>query len=436
MASGAKALSTRKKIAFATIPVCALFVVAELTLRAIGYRSPDSDPYESFVLHRPLFEKKGDALRTNRARTSYFVDQEFPRNPDPSAFRCFALGGSVTHGFLLEDPGNEAYLYRLGRRLERDLPDRRFEMINCGGLAYATYRLVGIAEECLGYDPDLLILMCGHNEFLEPRRYAELLAAPAAPQHSLRLIDLVQHLTMNRVRSTNTAPRSPEERSMVMSADHIEERYIVRDQSEIDQTVAHFSRNLRRIVGLCRERGVPVVLCVEPSNLRDWPPFETVARGKLTMVELNERLARIADLNARGENEPALKLTREVLDADPGAAMFHYAAAKCLDALGRPAEAKPEYLKARDLDAFPHRSISALNDAVREIAGSENVPLYDAEDALMEAAKDGIPGNDLFLDQCHPNAEGHRLIADGLAELIERQILKHAGDGGEPPRGE
>ena len=53
-------------------------------------------------------------------------------------------------------------------------------MINCGGVSYASYRLGPILDEVLGYEPDLIMLYTGHNEFLEARTYPRLIE-PAGP---------------------------------------------------------------------------------------------------------------------------------------------------------------------------------------------------------------------------------------------------------------
>ncbi|NQU10273.1 hypothetical protein HQ590_05760 [bacterium] len=54
-------------------------------------------------------------------------------------------------------------------------------------------------------------------------------------------------------------------------------------------------------------------------------------------------------------------------------------------------------------------------DAVREVAAAERVDLVDAY-ALFLATGDGV--DDLLLDGMHPNAAGHRLVADALLQAL------------------
>jgi hypothetical protein len=207
-----------------------------------------------------------------------------------------------------------------------------------------------------------------------------------------------------------------------LSADFIDERYVVRDENEFQQTLDHFAWNLGRMADRCREHGTPVIFCTSPSNLRDWFPFHTEPAG-FTLDDLEHRLALVRHRYAQKQFAEGLRQARAVLAVDARAAAFHYVAAQCLEALGRKDEAKREYLLARDTDAFPHRTLSSFNEAVRALVRErrgrgEDVELFDAEAVFSRAAPDGLPGNDLFLDQCHPNLRGHALLARGLADLI------------------
>jgi hypothetical protein len=51
--------------------------------------------------------------------------------------------------------------------LQATQPDRTWEVINCGGVSYGSWRLVAVLKEVLQYAPDLIILATGENEFLE-----------------------------------------------------------------------------------------------------------------------------------------------------------------------------------------------------------------------------------------------------------------------------
>jgi lysophospholipase L1-like esterase len=415
-------LSLRKKILFALVPAGALLVFAEGLLRLLGYQSSVADPYESFVFHRPLFETDGHELRTNPARTSYFHRQRFPRSKPPGVQRYFAFGGSDTYGWTLPDSGRDTYPAELARRLEARFAPTHFEVINCGGLAYASYRLLGLVEECLEYQPDLMIVMSGHNEFLEPRRYASLREPRSAVSKAwddLRLVRLGRDLGCRLAPLARTFGGSPSG----LSVDFVRVEYMVRDEREFQETRTHYVWNLNRMADRCREHGTPVIFCTSAANLRNWSPSLLEPGGDPAAADRLRRLAEIRQGYERQQFAETLVRAQAELACDPRIASLHYTAAQCLDALGRTAEAKREYVLARDTDAFPHRALSSFNEAVRALVRErqeqgEDVELFDAEAVFARAAADGIPGNDLFHDQCHPNLEGHRLLAQGLEELI------------------
>jgi hypothetical protein len=56
-----------KKLVFGMVATVGLLGICELVLRIVGYHGAISDPFESFVLHLPLFEPDGDEMRTGRA---------------------------------------------------------------------------------------------------------------------------------------------------------------------------------------------------------------------------------------------------------------------------------------------------------------------------------------------------------------------------------
>ena len=306
----------------------------------------------------------------------------------------------------------------LSTLLGKTFPDRSFEAVNCGGICYASYRLVGLVEECLAYSPDFIVVASGHNEFLEPRYYKTLLAERKGQLTFLRLCKTAQLIQHIAVLARERADLSEAPTPSVLAPNTIDERYIVRDEEEYEQTRLHFAHNLEKIAHMCRKANVPVVLLTLPSNLRDWPPFHTVPARGVPEELLSSQLASISALLDKGDYRNALMLADDVLKLHPTSAAFYFLLAKCHDGLGNHREALALYRQARDLDGFPHRAPSAFNAAVRKVASESDAVLFDADKLFTGKSPDGIPGNDLFLDQCHPNEQGHRLLAQGLLETV------------------
>src|SRR5262249_61251249 len=100
-------------------------------------------------------------------RLNHFRPDSFAAKKSPHEFRVFCLGGSTVQGEPFEI--ETAFTTWLELSLQAADPERKFDVINCGGVSYATYRLVPVLQEVAGHQPDLIIFFEGHNEFLEDR---------------------------------------------------------------------------------------------------------------------------------------------------------------------------------------------------------------------------------------------------------------------------
>ena len=61
---------------------------------------------------------------------------------------------------------------------------RTWEVINAGGISYASYRVALVVKELAAYAPDLFVVYSGHNEFLERRTYSDTLDEPEPSRDS------------------------------------------------------------------------------------------------------------------------------------------------------------------------------------------------------------------------------------------------------------
>ncbi|MBM82726.1 MAG: hypothetical protein CMJ78_19355 [Planctomycetaceae bacterium] len=409
-ASTRPSLSLRKKLAFAFIPCVVFFAAAELLLRLIDYQSPSADPYASFVTRSSLFEEGVDGVMfTAKKRTRLFHPIGFKKNKDPDAIRYFTVGGSTTYGYHLKAPLFDCYCMRLSNQMQQEY-SVPIEPINCGGVAYASYRLAPIVDETLNYSPDFIILMTGNNEFLEPRYYEEIFENTSPGQRLLQVSRFIQSL--------NDLGYAV---GLTKSDDGIGEwkgQYVVRDETEIQHTLDHYTVNLTRMVTACREKNVPLILCTVPTNLRDWPPFVSEPAAGTSQEEFDELVKEAQALLDQKKYDECQQQCEKLVKKHPRGAIFHYLIAKCLDGQGNAKAALESYIQARDKDAFPQRALSSFNDTVRQIAEENNVRLLDTEKLFIENSEAGIPGNSLFLDNCHPNNKGHQLITDALMKFV------------------
>jgi len=433
---GRKALFRLVAVLLALVP----FVAAELLFVALGWGRPEEhdDPFVGFSGVNPLFVLSADGERyeVSRSRRRCFRPDWFAAEKGPDEFRIFCLGGSTVQGrpYGIET----AFSTWLELSLQLAEPDRRWRVVNCGGVSYASYRLVPILKEVLGHGADLVILYTGHNEFLEAREYGGFrdtpgwLAGPWQLAARTRTFHVVREAYL-RLRGTSLADAEgrtvlKSDVQAILDYEGGLEKYH-RDEQWTFGVIEHFRFNVRRMVRMCKEAGVPILLVNPVTNLRDCPPFKSQNRDGLTdarRTEWNALLRQSADATGTPE---AVELLGRALAIDNQHAGVHYRLAKELDRLGRIAEARTEYLRAKELDICPLRILEPMNEEILTIAREEGVPLVDAREAIAQASRDGIPGDDLLADHVHPRITGHRLIADVLLDELAAQGMVHPSPG-------
>ena len=163
--TGPYLLSKLKLIAFGAISCSLLFLLLEGVLAVFdipkGGRS--RDPFVGFSSQGKLFTdsayiKNGEIIPlmiTHPDKLELFPDQSFTKTKAANVFRAFCIGGSTTYGrpyyhhtsfcSWLEDFLNYVDL------------EHQWEVINAGGISYASYRVALLMEELIQYEPDLVV---------------------------------------------------------------------------------------------------------------------------------------------------------------------------------------------------------------------------------------------------------------------------------------
>jgi len=430
--------------------ILSLLVVVglELVCRFMGIGEPSliDDPYVGFAEVTPLFEQRGDFYQIAPARLKFFADESFPINKPKDQFRIFVLGGSTVQGrpYSLET----AFGTWLQLGLQAEHPDRSWDVVQCGGLSYASYRLVPILEECLKYKPDLIVICTGHNEFLEDRSYAHLKPKTTSDRLVMNLSanSHLFHLVRQAIHSPDSETQSTDKQNLKGEVDAILDyndslTAYHRDDDWRQHIVEHFGFNIRRMIDLCRKADVPLVLVRPPANLADSPPFKSDFSASLPhniTNELKERL-NIARENYRDNLSASIDELEIIVHRDPRFALAWYELGQCYLSRKRNTEAKQAFLKARDEDICPLRIISELEQTLLRISEQEHVPLIDAYTTLEEKSRSGILDSQWLADHVHPTVPGHQMIAteiqrrmsdmnlcDFIEESAERQQMWEA----------
>ncbi len=407
---------------FSGLTCIAFFVAVEAVLWAAGVATvlQREDPSRGFSGLVSVFERDGDHFRT-RAGDVYetFNKQAFAARKPDNGLRLFCLGGSSAYGFPWGAP--VAFTAVLGDVLADAHRDRQVEAINVAGVSYAMHRLVILANEIVKYEPDILFVYSGHNEFVERSFYEQLKnrgrstsGIEYALSHS-RLYSVGRALWHDR----QEHEQSPQERF---------ETFVRREQELFTtaqkRTVAEaFAEGLTRLVRLAQEHRVRVVLATVPCNLRQWRPRASVADNDIDPAQRTNWSTALAAGKrhlAAGDHDQALVELGRANAIAPTHAETHFLMGGAHEGLEHWEQARRSYRVACDLDASPVRRTSAINDAIRAAASERGTLLVDMDRIFEAHSPHGLVGFELIEDYVHPTPAGHALIAWHLWDAIER----------------
>lgn len=369
-------LNGLRTLVLVLLPVICLVAALEGFARFIEIWRPPmtEDIGQGFTNESRLFVPSDDdpaTIITNPRKTVSFKEQSFAARKPAGVFRIFALGGSSVNYLDFEFP-------LLADRLTRVLPGvRRAEILNCGGLSYGSHRLVLIASEVMQYEPDLVLFYEAHNEFeeVEQLHLANLTLAPVQSvlTHSALYRFLRDRIAERRIKELKEARAS--RRIAETLPDTSRTWGHVFSPEERKERMDRFRANIERIVQICRDAGVPLILGTVPSNL-----IRPSLQG-----QAGHDYERVLELFKNGHYQEGRSLAQSIL-----------------------------------AEATRHQASDLENGIIREVAAALSVPLADVEAAVIAAEPHGIPGETLFNDHCHLNPEGNKI----LIRTYESEIMR------------
>lgn len=411
------------------------FVLFEATCRLAGWggQSVPANAFAEFNKNRRLFTLSDDGSNFQIAeeRRLYFAKENFPAQKSTGTFRVFVLGGSTVQGRPFSIPTSFGTFLKLG--LQHADPETNWEVVNCGGISYGSYRLLPIFTECLNYEPDLFIFCGGHNEFLECVTYGEVIATSPALRQTQSWLDKSHGVRLLR----NALPTKPGE---------FEDNHTARSllPEEVDAILDHqgglkaytraalrrktiesqFGHNLKQMVNISNEHQVPIVLMTPPSNLADCPPFKSEfseATDDAKRKKIADNLKAAADFQSNNLTE-SIRVLEATTKLDPEFAFTWYQLGRSYSLAGQNMKAETAFIRARDEDICPLRMTSNLADSLQRVADENDIPHVDLNEFFATQNRDGIVGDDSLIDHVHPSFRGNQQIAFELIERLRDQF--------------
>jgi hypothetical protein len=412
-----------------------VFPLAELICCVFGWGSVpvDQDAFVGFSAIRPLFVKSPDAvsMEISAARRGFFEHDSFLISKPDHEFRIFVFGGSTVQGCPWSTATSFTEFLKL--TLNQISPDRSWKVVNCGGISYASFRIVPLMQECRSYQPDLFIFCEGHNEFLEQISYG-----PAQQNHpalvfsygilnrfrSFRVLDGLIHGGSRSRFNITDRPILPAEVHAVLDDSGGLKQYH-RDDQHAAAVRQHFQSNLERMVTLCHDAQIPLLFIQPPGRLADCPPFKSDFSEHLdepTRTSIRNSL-QAASLLIATDPVAAVEQLRQITDLDPRFAYSWYQLGRACQTAGLHDEAVDAFERARDEDVCPLRMTSALEETMQQVATNTSTSILNARQLLEHDLPDRIPGDQLLVDHVHPSFAGHQKIALAIVDWMTQQAI-------------
>ncbi len=365
----------------------------EKTGRIDTRRLDDTISYAPVQLLTPF---TADGKRYLRLTDLQITPAEFLAAKPPDVFRIFVLGESFAAGtpynltLGTDTEGTPAGWLQVLTQIR--FPRARVEVISAAAGGATSNRVREIAAILLAEaSPDLLVIATGNNEGFVPGRLNE---------------ELHRWVVYRALKRTLLAEPARNERPANMPR-----------MDGIDDAFTALDRNLESILSEAARRGVRVVLCTLPANLKfDIRPSSASLGGLAPeYLEADEALESGRAKQAAGDFEAALQDFAR--SRNRGIVLLHIG--ECLEAMGRFDDAREAY--RRQLQNAPVcRPGWGLNERIREKSTRPGVALADLENAVARIAPHEITNFSLFYDSCHVRWFVNYHVADAMLKAAIR----------------
>ncbi len=394
-------------------PLVVLFGI-EVLLRLFGYGGYDSimrEVEDTSQGRLVITEQAGTRgfFFANPGRPGYNNQYSFYSPKAANTVRIVLVGGSAIKGF----PQTRRFAASsfLIEMLSDCWPDRAVEVINLGTTAVASFPVREFLKQALDYEPDVVVVYSGHNEFYGAYGVASINRAGTSPgmlefQYRMRGFAIVQglNLLVQHVRGVKSKPLM----EVMVGQDYVEPENWKR-KAAANLLYHHVGSMIR----MCRERDVPVLVCSLPSNERDLAPI-----GTDTAQSDVDAIVAAAMRSYDKEPEKVIGELTKLLERRPYHARAHFYLGKAYFAIENYEKGRHHFLRARDVDPMPWRATTESQHGIRRAVDEHGGQLCDVEDVFRKHSPHGAIGWELMDDHVHLSLQGQALLARTIVEAL------------------
>ena len=332
--------------------------------------------------------------------------------------RIFFFGGSSTQGFPYPEHSWPSVCEKvLQGKAESEI--RNPKSINFGMLQGALRDARLLLEELIafGVRPDVVVVHSANNELYYNR---------------VRILDEHHYPTKQRLKGLRTISRIADviyqnAGSQVPAAPEKLRALYPLSEPDRQLLLQSYEADLRTIVRLCHQHGIPLVLTTVPINRDFWAPHfarhPIPGAGDAVAVAAREKALKGTEHFYNGNLGEAREAFESALSTLPNDPYCHFYLGRILLADGQTEQALEHLELAIQYDTFrPVRATPDHNQILRQVAESESLPLIDFDRLLLD--KHGIAGKKLFIDNCHGRPHTYIEMGVFLAEaLIKKKLI-------------
>ncbi len=434
-------VSFRKKLLFSVVTTLLFFAVLEgvLALLGVAPESKTKDPFVGFSGLMPLMElstnDRGEQFfTTSQNKLHWFNAQTFKKVKSKGTKRIFCMGGSTTYGHPYWD--STSFSGWMREFLPIVDASRKWEVINAGGISYASYRVAALMEELVQYEPDVFVIYSVHNEFLERRTYQNMFETSMLQLHTQAVF------ARTRVWSLANRILKPTSESILPNIDVLngEVNEILnhtvgpvdyhRDVDWRSKVILHYETNLRRMVAIARQAGAKIVFITPTSNEKDCSPFKSEHGQNMSSEQMDQLLDIVRQSESPeivADRKTQVTVLESLTQLDPTYADYHYRLGQAYFAIDRHADAKLAFSRAINEDVCPLRAIDEIRNSIDRVAHELRVPVVDFEQHLRHLSDveygHTILGESYFLDHVHPTIEVNWQLALWIIDKLQTESI-------------
>lgn len=404
-------LTRSKKIFFAVFTILLLFAllsISEVTLRVMY---PDSLPkfveevsYDQITWYKINRSYLKKYFASTDPLIPEFKPSLFRKEKQKNSIRIFCLGESSMFGVPYQMTANIPGILRA--QLRHAYPEKEIEVINLGASAINTNVIRDFSPLLLQFQPDLILIYTGHNEFYGPDGIGASWLEKQFPfltQWKYHFRDLAIINLLGTFFAGKPSPESLHNTNMMKQVS--QEATVQLHSAEAEKIFAHFEKNLTAIINEFQSHNIPVIISDVTSNLT-FAPFEydTILAQQSTALQAGNSTEKLLSFTAQ---HPEDSYSRFLL----ATAYAH---------VGKYDSAKIFFSEARDRDFLKFRAPKEINSIIQKSAQQTHIPFFSTDSIFSINSPHGISDTSLFWEHLHPKVNGYYLIANGFLSEIQK----------------